>query len=571
MPPTIQLKRGTAATLFSVNPFPRVGEIIFEQNTGLFKIGDGIRRWVDLPYANPQVTLSVNISNIIGLQEALNNKSDITHFHSISNVTGLQAALDTKAPIAGPTFTGTVSGITKGMVGLGNVDNTSDANKPISTAVQTALAGKAASTHTHAISEVSGLQAAIDGKQASGTYATLVSGLVPSSQLPSYVDDVLEFASLASLPATGESGKIYVTVDTAKIYRWSGSAYVEISPSPGSTDSVTEGSTNLYFTNARASAAAPVQSVAGKTGPVTLTKTDVGLGNVDNTSDANKPVSTATQTALDGKASTTHTHGNISADGKIGTASGRLIVTGTGGVLQAATQYPSLQVSSISILPQDARSDTIFFPDNTTQSTAWTGTVAAGSVTGLATVATSGSYNDLSNKPSIPSAYTLPTASSAVLGGVKIGSGISVDGNGVISASGGYTLPSATTSTLGGVIVGTGLGVASGTVSVTYGTSSTTACRGDDIRLSDARSPLSHTHTASAITDFASAVAAASPEEVVEYTTPASFPATGNSSLLYVATDDGRVYRWVGSVYAEVGLSALAPSGVSIGLVLALS
>lgn len=45
----------------------------------------------------------------------------------------------------------------------------------------------------------------------------------------------------------------------------------------------------------------PVTSVAGKTGAVTLTKADVGLGNVDNTSDANKPISTATQTVLNGK------------------------------------------------------------------------------------------------------------------------------------------------------------------------------------------------------------------------------------------------------------------------------
>ncbi len=52
---------------------------------------------------------------------------------------------------------------------------------------------------------------------------------------------------------------------------------------------------------------APVTSVAGKTGTVTLDKTDVGLGNVDNTSDPNKPVSTATQTALNAKASTTTT------------------------------------------------------------------------------------------------------------------------------------------------------------------------------------------------------------------------------------------------------------------------
>lgn len=56
-------------------------------------------------------------------------------------------------------------------------------------------------------------------------------GKVPSSQLPSYVDDVLEVADYASLPSTGETGKIYVTLDDNKTYRWSGSAYVEISPS----------------------------------------------------------------------------------------------------------------------------------------------------------------------------------------------------------------------------------------------------------------------------------------------------------------------------------------------------
>ena len=53
--------------------------------------------------------------------------------------TATQTALDLKANLASPTFTGTVSGITATMVGLGNVDNTSDANKPVSTATQTAL------------------------------------------------------------------------------------------------------------------------------------------------------------------------------------------------------------------------------------------------------------------------------------------------------------------------------------------------------------------------------------------------------------------------------------------------
>ena len=67
---------------------------------------------------------------------------------------------------------------------------------------------------------------------AAGGVATLdTSGKVPSSQLPSYVDDVLEYANKAGFPATGESGKIYVAQDTNLTYRWSGTAYVEISPS----------------------------------------------------------------------------------------------------------------------------------------------------------------------------------------------------------------------------------------------------------------------------------------------------------------------------------------------------
>lgn len=80
--------------------------------------------------------------------------------------------------------------------------------------------------------------------QAAGSYVTTsqmgansgvatldANGLVPSSQLPSYVDDVIEVANFAALPATGEGGKIYVTLDDNKTYRWGGSAYVEISAS----------------------------------------------------------------------------------------------------------------------------------------------------------------------------------------------------------------------------------------------------------------------------------------------------------------------------------------------------
>lgn len=80
-------------------------------------------------------------------------------------------------------------------------------------------------------------------------------------------------------PAVGEIDIIYVAKDTGIIYQWDGVQYTELSPSSG----------NL------------VDSVNGKVGVVVIDKTDVGLSNVDNTSDANKPVSLATQTALDGK------------------------------------------------------------------------------------------------------------------------------------------------------------------------------------------------------------------------------------------------------------------------------
>jgi hypothetical protein len=59
--------------------------------------------------------------------------------------------------------------------------------------------------------------------------ADLVGGFVPASQLPSYVDDVIEVANFAALPVTGESGKIYLTIDNNKTYRWTGSTYLEIS------------------------------------------------------------------------------------------------------------------------------------------------------------------------------------------------------------------------------------------------------------------------------------------------------------------------------------------------------
>ena len=133
-------------------------------------------------------------------------------------------------------------------------------------------------------------------KGASNGLAELDSGgKVPTAQLPSYVDDVLEYANIGALPATGSAGIIYVTLDDNKIYRWSGTAYTVISD----TIALGETSATAYRGDRGKIAYDHSQIITGN--PHGTTKSDIGLGNVDNTSDANKPVSTATQTALNAK------------------------------------------------------------------------------------------------------------------------------------------------------------------------------------------------------------------------------------------------------------------------------
>lgn len=121
--------------------------------------------------------------------------------------------------------------------------------------------------------------------------------LIPSSYLPAYVDDVIEVSNYASLPESGESGKIYVTLDDGKTYRWGGTAYVEISASlaigeDASTAFAGDRGVKLegYFINGVAKQAKEVTSsltVGSKTyngsSPIEIVKSDLGLGNVENT------------------------------------------------------------------------------------------------------------------------------------------------------------------------------------------------------------------------------------------------------------------------------------------------
>ena len=166
-----------------------------------------------------------------------------------------------------------VTGLTKASVGLGNVDNTSDANKPISTATQTALNAK---------QDVSNLVTSFGVTPSDTKY--------PSEKL---VNDVL---SQTNQRITG------IENDTQAL-------------STNKQDKLTAGD-NISIDKNKI-------SVTG------LTKASVGLGNVDNTSDANKPISTATQTALDLKADKSQVASELAGKQDKLTAGTNITITGT--------------------------------------------------------------------------------------------------------------------------------------------------------------------------------------------------------------------------------------------------
>lgn len=115
-----------------------------------------------------------------------------------------------------------------------------------------------------------------DLKGADGGFAELdAGGKVPESQLPSYVDDVIEEAGEDSFPTTGESGKIYVDALTNKTYRWSGTGYIEISKSLA----LGETSATAYRGDRGAEAYGHTTRIDN---PHRVTKDQVGLGSVGN-------------------------------------------------------------------------------------------------------------------------------------------------------------------------------------------------------------------------------------------------------------------------------------------------
>ena len=193
---------------------------------------------------------------------------------------------------------------------------------------------KASTKPTYTASEVGAIDSSLKGAN-NGVAELDSAGKVPSSQLPSFVDDVLEYNSTSAFPATGESGKIYVAIDTNKTYRWGGSEYVEISESLA----LGETSSTAYRGDRGKTAYDHSQVTSGN--PHSVTKSDVGLGDVGNF----KAVSTvASQGLTDTEKSNARANigaANISSD--------KLIASSTSTVTD---------IQIVTALPADASSHT---------------------------------------------------------------------------------------------------------------------------------------------------------------------------------------------------------------------
>jgi hypothetical protein len=252
--------------------------------------------------ANQLPPISVASTNVVGSQAAmlaLSNatvgsiavRTDVNKNFILSTVGPSVLAnwielLTPGAPVQSVNgLTGAIQ-LSKSDINLANVDNTSDAAKPISTATQNALNLK---LNTNQVGVPN------------GTASLNALGKIPTEQIPA-----ISFSSVKVLGSQAEMlaqtnaliGSVIIRTDVNKNYVLAQSDptilanWVELlTPAP------------------------PVQSVNGYVGNVSLTKADLGLGNVDNTGDINKPVSTATQTALDLKA-------NLASPSFTGTVSG---------------------------------------------------------------------------------------------------------------------------------------------------------------------------------------------------------------------------------------------------------
>lgn len=385
-------------------------------------------------------------------------------------------------------------------------------NSALSAKVPTSrtINGKALSSNiTLGATDVDAIPASQKGA-ASGVAELDSSGKVPSAQLPSYVDDVLDYNSQSNFPGTGESGKIYIAKDTNKTYRWSGSAYVEISASLalGETSSTayrgdrgkiayehsqaahapanaeanvqsdwseTDSSSDAYIKNKPTSLPAdggdadtvnghtiqsdvPANAVftdtkysTGTTTTAGITKLYTGTGtNTDGTMTQN-----AITTALNSKANSSHTHNYAGASSAGGSANSavKLDTSTAGSSTQPVYFSGGKPVACTYTLEKSVPSNAVFTDTNTWIALKGATTSAAGTA-GYAPAPSAGAANRYLRSdgtwavpPDTNTTYNTVTTSSAGL--MSAADKTKLDS--IATGANKYTLPTASSSTLGGV------------------------------------------------------------------------------------------------------------------------
>lgn len=348
----MQQRRGTAVQWTTANPVLAAGELGYETDTKKFKIGDGLTTWTSLPYF-------VNLGDIVdGAPGALDTLNELAAAlnDDASFATTVTNALAGKSPFliktqsewnahSGNLAAGTIainsSSTNAAKIGVGTLpwadlpyvvfsDDFADAITDLTTAVSAAASD--ASTALGLAYDHATNKANIDGPSFTGTVtlpSTTTVGNVSSQEL-SYLDGVTSAiqTQLNSKLASSLAATTYATSDSPTI---TGNASLPSTTTIGSTtgteisylSGVTSGIQSQIDLKAPINAPTFTGTVSG------ITKSMVGLGNVDNTSDANKPISSATQTALDLKADLANPTFTGTLNAANLTLSGNLTVNGT--------------------------------------------------------------------------------------------------------------------------------------------------------------------------------------------------------------------------------------------------
>jgi hypothetical protein len=310
----MQQRRGTAAQWTAANPILAAGEIGFETDSGKFKMGDGVNTWSSLFYfadaadfdttainASINSAVSTAVTNLVaGAPAALNTLNEIA------------AAIDNNASYAAT--------IVQSLSEKASTSAMTAADLLVATAADAALTAHSNdTTNIHGIANTA-LLATTSYVDTAEADAIIAAGTAADTKISVHSDDTenihgiantaalatKEYADAAVSTHQADATNVHGIADTALLATTANVATAKseaISSAETKVSDHNSDTTNVHgISDTSALSTKTYADSAVSTAVAALTKSSVGLANVDNTSDASKPVSTATQTELDLKA-----------------------------------------------------------------------------------------------------------------------------------------------------------------------------------------------------------------------------------------------------------------------------